>query len=676
MGPIPLPREVLRLERSRLAVGVAIPGAIGFALPLVIGLAAGQVSDGVIASTGALIVGFADLGGAYRLRALTLLATSAAVTVAALVGGLVAQEVALTVAAIGVWGFAGGLLVALDRRTAFVGMLSTWVLLLTSDLGLHGAGTLHTTLLIASGSLLQTALAIVVWPLRPLAPERRKVADAYRALADYAAAPSPTGLGAGATALSSAGETLTRRSAGSGSRGALRALVEQGEWIRLDLTALARGVAPTGERGPEAGDIAALLEAASAGLGAIAVSIGRPRRTQEVQEALAALRRRADAIGPGATRRAAIGLVGRIAAAAARRGEDPGIATAREPYAALALLRAQLTPSSAAFRHAARLAVALMVAVVAYRSLSLGRGYWVPLTVLFVLKPDHGTTLARGIGRAGGTMLGVAIAWALVTTLTPSDGAVAVLLALLTFGAYTLYPANYALFSVLLTVVIALLAQFAGGSPIGALEDRLLDTALGAAIALAAFALWPIREAAMSGLRIADLVDGQRTWLELVLSGFQDDAAYDREALRARRLETRRARADAEAAVARAQAEPARRRPDPQLRAAVLAAMEHLAESTLVLAASLHEGGRTSSPALPPFMRACGDCLAEVSGSLQSQRWRAPRLPRAETRALVEAADNAAPDDVLSAVMAPEARLILAALEGLDGGAPIPPDRH
>jgi uncharacterized membrane protein YccC len=682
MGPIPLPREVLRLDRSRLAFAVAIPGAIGFALPLVIGLAAGQVSDGVIASTGALIVGFADLGGAYRLRALTLLATSAAVMVAGLLGGLVATDPVLTVAAIGIWGFAGGLMVVLDRRTAFVGMLSTWALLLTSDLGLHGAGTLRTTLLIGAGALLQTALALVVWPLRPLAPERRTVADAYRALADYAADPSPTALAAGATALSSAAETLATGSAGSGSRGALRALVEQGEWIRLELTALARGDRPpTADPVPvtDAGaaprrDVAAVLEAAAVALGAIAVSISRPQRTADVQAALAGLRCRADAIGPGAARRAAIVLVGRIAAAAARRGEEPEIAAARESDAALAVLRAQLTPSSSAFRHAARLAVALMVAVVAYRSLSLGRGYWVPLTVLFVLKPDHGTTFARGIGRAGGTMLGVAIAWALVTTLSPSDGAAAVLLALLTFGAYAVYPANYALFSVLLTVVIALLAQFAGGSPIGALEDRLLDTALGGAIALAAFALWPTREAATSGQRLAVLVDRQRAWLELVLSGFQDDAAYDRSALRDRRLETRRARADAEAAVARAQAEPTRRRPDPRLPLAVLAAMERLAESTLVLVSSLHEGGRTPTPALSPFARACGDCLAVVSGSLRSGAWRAPWLPRDETTALADAAGGAAADDVLTAVVAPEARLILAALEGLEGGAPIRSD--
>ena len=102
---------------------------------------------------------------------------------------------------------------------------------------------------------------------------------------------------------------------------------------------------------------------------------------------------------------------------------------------------------SSAFRHAVRLSVALVVAGIVYRSLSLGSGYWVPLTVLFVLKPDYGTTMARGIGRAAGTMAGVTIAWAIVTLFSPSADAIVVLLALLACVAYAVFPANYALFS-------------------------------------------------------------------------------------------------------------------------------------------------------------------------------------------------------------------------------------
>ena len=125
-----------------------------------------------------------------------------------------------------------------------------------------------------------------------------------------------------------------------------------------------------------------------------------------------------------------------------------------------------------------------MVAVIAYRSLSLGSGYWVPLTVLFALRPDYGTTITRGIGRIIGTMVGVTIAWTIVTLFSPSDAAAVILLALLAGAAYAVYRANYALFSVVLVVLVALMVEFSGGSPIGALIDRLIDTAVGAGIAL------------------------------------------------------------------------------------------------------------------------------------------------------------------------------------------------
>ena len=188
IGPVHRLREVARLDRSRLAVVAAVPGAIGYAVPLVVGLATGEVADGVAASAGALIVGFANLGGRYRVRSATLLAATVAAGVAALSGGLAGPSVVATVVLMVVWGFASGLLVSLGLRAAFVAMLSTWALLLAGDLNLHGDAVLHEAWLITAGGLGQTAVAIAAWPLRPFAAERRALADAYRALAAYARA--------------------------------------------------------------------------------------------------------------------------------------------------------------------------------------------------------------------------------------------------------------------------------------------------------------------------------------------------------------------------------------------------------------------------------------------------------------------------------------------------------
>ena len=94
--------------RSRLAVAAAVPSAAGYLIPLVAGLAAGYVADGVAASAGALIVGFANLGGRYRIRSATLLAATLAAGVAALAGGLAGPSGLATVVLMGLWGFAAG----------------------------------------------------------------------------------------------------------------------------------------------------------------------------------------------------------------------------------------------------------------------------------------------------------------------------------------------------------------------------------------------------------------------------------------------------------------------------------------------------------------------------------------------------------------------------------------
>jgi uncharacterized membrane protein YccC len=106
-------------------------------------------------------------------------------------------------------------------------------------------------------------------------------------------------------------------------------------------------------------------------------------------------------------------------------------------------LHAERTSASPFFRHALRLSVALIIGVVLYRGLSLGLGYWVPLTVLFMLKADYGSTVARVTARAVGTVIGVSAAWAFVRLISPSETEAAVLLAVLVGAALALYSANW-----------------------------------------------------------------------------------------------------------------------------------------------------------------------------------------------------------------------------------------
>jgi uncharacterized membrane protein YccC len=633
-------RDMITLDRAAIAGGAAVAGSIGYALPLVAGLASGHTADGITASAGALIVGFANLGGAYRVRAATLLAATLATGAAALLGGLAGPSVAASVVLLGVWGFFGGLLVSAGRRAAFVGLLSTWALLFAGDLNLHGQAVLHEAWLITAGGLVQTVVAITAWPLRPYASERRALAGAYRTLAAYARNPDLDGLRAGAAALAAAGEVVRVAPAVHGPRAELGGLIETGEWVRVELASLARCHAPGVED---------LLETAADVLDAVADD-------RDPSPSLAVLELRARAMTEPTARARAAAVVTWTTAAARETHRDLGRGPdgRRRP---LTSLHAELTLRSAVFRHAARLTIALVAAALVYRGLSLASGYWIPLTVLFVLRPDYRGTVSREFGRVAGTMVGVTVAWVVVTAFSPSDHVIVVLLALLVAVAYALYPANYALFSIALTVVIALLAEFSGGSPVGALADRLVDTAIGGAIALAAFLLWPTPEAPRLHRRLADFVVAEGAWLDAILAAYSDPER--RAILRDRRLATRRARLEARESVRRALAEPPSRRPDGARLAPLLDVLDQITESALVLAARVHDGERTSSPALPAYREAVRASFRDIATAVQQSSWNAPSLPAEQTRALGRVADAGA------ATVAGEAVFVLAALERL-----------
>ncbi len=61
-------------------------------------------------------------------------------------------------------------------------------------------------------------------------------------------------------------------------------------------------------------------------------------------------------------------------------------------------------------RFAPSFAVALAVAVAAERWLDLRNGYWAGMTALILLRPDFHDTLARSVGRVGGTIAGALLA--------------------------------------------------------------------------------------------------------------------------------------------------------------------------------------------------------------------------------------------------------------------------
>jgi hypothetical protein len=151
-----------------------------------------------------------------------------------------------------------------------------------------------------------------------------------------------------------------------------------------------------------------------------------------------------------------------------------------------------LSLDSVSFRHALRFGGALATGVAAYWLLGMSEhGFWIPLTILFVLRPDESETFQRLALRAIGTLAGLVLATALAEWIGGEPLAVAAALTIATALAYGLLTVQYALFTTAITVYAVLLADSIGEPALRAAGERGLATAIGIVIAGAAFLLWP-----------------------------------------------------------------------------------------------------------------------------------------------------------------------------------------
>lgn len=154
---------------------------------------------------------------------------------------------------------------------------------------------------------------------------------------------------------------------------------------------------------------------------------------------------------------------------------------------ALRTMRENLTWECAAFRYAVQIAIALGVCSLLARSLGLSNGYWVPMTALLVFRPVLHETFSRGIARTLGTAIGAGVATILVSVLRPDAAMLLPLIVLFAWLCYGLVLVNYAVLAICVTGYICFLLSLAGLPESEVAVHRLLNTALGGAIALLAY---------------------------------------------------------------------------------------------------------------------------------------------------------------------------------------------
>ncbi|SEF04734.1 FUSC family protein [Streptomyces sp. Ag109_O5-10] len=563
-------RDGLRIQRAFAAPSAIARAVLGVLLATVLGLLLDDPVAGSMASVGAFICGVGTLVSPLRHPVVNAFGMAVAFSTTAVLGALVHSTTWAFLLLLGLAAFVTGLWRTLGVASGIRGCLAVIGLMITADLapGVHGG------LVMAGWIAVGTGIVVVVQLLPPYGPrfaaQRRALAALYRSLAEASVAADLAALG-GTAPFTAARQTLDLLPQFSRpTAAALFGLLGEAERIR-------RALHTVRLTEPAAGTQEALAAAAQV-LGTVSRTVASGRGHRPADSAGTLLESWAAASPVRGPRDLAARL--RQAEQLARSSTDDRLGDVLEPHAEVPGLyagtpsvartarriRAQLRPQSPIFRHAVRLAVAVVVAEVIGRSIGgwggLGisaHGFWVALTTMLVLFPEYGHTVARAWGRAAGAVLGGVLAWALSLPHWSPVG-LAALSVVLAAASFVTLRTGQLMLNLWLTTWIVFLIHHVGGLPGPTAWARAADTVVGAALAVLVFLVWPTWSARRVPGLLAEWLRVQDRLLPELLTGYADVGAADRAAVDALRTRSRQLRGHLTAAVEQSHAEPSERR--------------------------------------------------------------------------------------------------------------------
>lgn len=580
---------VTHVDRSKINAAQALRNTFGVVAPLIVGQWLGIPRGGLAMASGALNVSYSDGSDPYAKRAKRMLASTMWCSVAVLLGGLTAHSNVVSVAVATAWAFIAGMLVAVGTTAADVGVISTVVLVIYSAQPLSPWQALQAAGLALCGGLLQILLSIALWPVRRYEPERRALARLYVELAGIATQPAEaTSAPLGTKEILQAHDALSNLGTDT-SLAALRyrSLLSQGERIRLSLVTLARlrhRLTRENALHPAIAVLDKYCQNAAYLLRAIAESLSTEKEPGLEADRLVlgvALAQKLEP-EPDAARQTfsnavlrdmkfqvdALGGQLRAAMELAKNATPQG-QQAFERHEALqplwlrftgriATLCANLNFQSVVFRHAIRLTICVAVGDAFGRVLHPYRAYWIPMTIVLVLKPEFAVTLSRGVLRIVGTLLGLSLATALFHFLPTHSAIEIALIAVFMFLVRWIGPANYGVFGVAISALVVLMIAITGMAPKEVIQARAINTVVGGALALLTYAAWPSWERNRLPELFGGLLAAYRKSFAAICQALLNPGAesvYARERERTRQA-GRTARSNLETSVERLSAEP------------------------------------------------------------------------------------------------------------------------
>ena len=364
-------------------------------------LAAGSDPAGTAIAAGgsAAIAGATALQDSPHGRLPLVLGVSFGMGAAVLLGSLTAAHGALFVLTVMLWCFAAGMAWAISRSAGMVAAASG-ALLVTCPVGIASPEEAVRAAALAVGGGLTQAALVAAWPRQRWQTQRRALKHAYGWVADSARAmAADAGAVLDPTPLLELRESFTLTESQARRRPpAYRGLYGLPERIAMTLNVLrddSDSAAVKDMLLAAADALQAVAVSRSGGRGAAQVALDRMDTTAATlggSAAVAARRLRAQV-----AEACALHFTGAVPTGRVDQLRRPGMAgTVRMAYDAV---RGQLTANSPILRHALRLAVAAGTGAALARATGMGHGYWIPLTVLMVLRPETAHTYTRCVSR-------------------------------------------------------------------------------------------------------------------------------------------------------------------------------------------------------------------------------------------------------------------------------------
>ncbi|CDO33783.1 FUSC family protein [Mycolicibacterium porcinum] len=540
--------DALRLSTPDAgAVARSLIGVLGVTA---IALALGSGATAMWTLSGGVIAGAIALQRSPGGRVPLVVTGSVELAIAVLLGTLTGWHSPVFIAAVALWCFAAGMQWSLGANAGLVASAASALLVLAPPVAPTVGQALLAPVLVVLAGVVQATL-IAVWPPRRWRAQRDGLTRAYRSLAtdsrNVAANSAADVDDAPLTWLREVfadsqvsqrprayhgGYRLPERLAGT--LASLHASAERDD--RDD---------ETGESATDAG-LTQLLTAAAVLLDAIADHGHTARR--DAEHALVRVQTAAAAVtGPDAA------LAQRFCeqlreAAALRFGQLHRPDLIGSLASAPAVVRSHLTWTSPILRHAIRLSVTTAVAVAAARYGGLEHAYWMPLTVVVVLRPETAHTYTRCAGRIAGLCVGIIVASVLTFMWQPGPVSSAVCALVFVGLAYGVAQFGYLAVGATVGAIVMFAVGVSASAPWSGNADRLFAVLIGGALAVMAHVALPDHALIRLRQRAGELLMTEIDYAALVIKAFVHEIDHPAEILSAAWQRAFRARAAFEAA--------------------------------------------------------------------------------------------------------------------------------